>query len=92
MGSKTGPQNSLTLKHTHSEKGSVIMTMTQDIPVRSQPQIPMPTSTSSAEKERERIRRLRHGKNSLGLFSPVLVPDRTIPPLLLLSDVVLNTV
>ena len=44
----------LTLKHTHSEKGSVTATRPQEMAVSSQPQRPIPLSDSSAGKDKKR--------------------------------------
>jgi hypothetical protein len=42
-----------TLKQTHSENGSVTMTIAQENAVRSHPQTPIPTSLSWAAKKKK---------------------------------------
>ena len=41
--------NTITLKQTHKENGSVTSTKSQEIPVSRNPQIPTPSSEPSAE-------------------------------------------
>jgi len=46
-------KESITLKHTQREKGSVTMTRAHDMAVNSQPQRPIPLSASSAARNKE---------------------------------------